>query len=189
MLHNAIMATVVLAILGCGLAGGVFFAFSTLVMRGLRDLPQAEGVRAMNAINAWVARPAFKWLLFGTGLICGLVAIAAIVRLSGHAPSVWREYVVLTAVGVYLLGAILATLERSQPLNRALAAVDEASDAMVWRVYLREWVTWNHVRAVACIAACALFAVALWPQMPGAEPNSPGWPEGCVSCVISLIES
>jgi len=184
MLHNTIIATVVLAILGCGIAGGVFFAFSTLVMRGLQDLPPAEGIRAMNAINTWVAKPVFKWLLFGTGLVCGLVAVAAIARLLDDPPTAWREYLALTAGAVYLLGAVLATLERSQPLNRALAAVDKASDAMVWRVYLREWVTWNHVRAAACIAACVLFVAALWPQMPGVRSNTPGWPEDCVSCAV-----
>jgi uncharacterized membrane protein len=118
MLHNTIIATVVLAILGCGIAGGVFFAFSTLVMRGLQDLPPAEGIRAMNAINTWVAKPVFKWLLFGTGLVCGLVAVAAIARLLDDPPTAWREYLALTAGAVYLLGAVLATLERRRRWTR-----------------------------------------------------------------------
>ena len=41
-----------IAALGCGLAAGVFFAFSSFVMQGLKDLPAADGIKAMMAVEA-----------------------------------------------------------------------------------------------------------------------------------------
>ncbi len=38
--------------LGCGLVGGIFFAFSTFVMKALTRLPPAQGIAAMQSINA-----------------------------------------------------------------------------------------------------------------------------------------
>ena len=39
------------AVLGCGLVAGIFFAFSTFVMRALGRRPAGEGIAAMQAIN------------------------------------------------------------------------------------------------------------------------------------------
>lgn len=43
------------AALGCGLIAGVFFAFSTFVMKGLARIPTEAGVAAMQSINVTVA--------------------------------------------------------------------------------------------------------------------------------------
>jgi uncharacterized membrane protein len=37
--------------LGCGLAAGVFYAFSTFVMKALARLPAAQGFAAMQSIS------------------------------------------------------------------------------------------------------------------------------------------
>lgn len=49
------------------------------------------------------------------------------------------------------------------PRNNALAAADPSSadGARLWRRYLREWTTWNHVRTTAALAAAAAFTLAL----------------------------
>ena len=49
-----------MAALGCGLMAGVFFAFSTFVMKALSRIPQGEGI-------AWVAHVA--GFLVGLGLV------------------------------------------------------------------------------------------------------------------------
>ena len=41
----------VIAAVGAGVSGGVFFAFSSFIMKALGRLPAAEGISAMNAIN------------------------------------------------------------------------------------------------------------------------------------------
>ena len=43
------------AALGCAMMSGVFFAFSTFVMKALARLPAEQGVAAMQAINVAAA--------------------------------------------------------------------------------------------------------------------------------------
>ena len=46
-----LFALTLFAALGCGLIAGVFFAFSTFVMKALARLPSGEGMAAMQSIN------------------------------------------------------------------------------------------------------------------------------------------
>ena len=48
-----------LAILGCGMIAGVFFAFSAFVMKALARLPAEQGIAAMQAINVAAVTFAF----------------------------------------------------------------------------------------------------------------------------------
>lgn len=50
---------IVAALLGAALIGGVFFAFSSFIMKALARLPSAEGVAAMQSINAVVLNRSF----------------------------------------------------------------------------------------------------------------------------------
>jgi uncharacterized membrane protein len=62
----------VVAALGCGLNAGVFFAFSSFVMKALARLQSAQGIAAMQSINAVAVTPAFMtalfWQISGTSL-------------------------------------------------------------------------------------------------------------------------
>ncbi len=53
--------------LGCGLVAGVFFAFSTFVMKALDRLPPAQGMTAMQSINVVVINPWFMTAFFRNG--------------------------------------------------------------------------------------------------------------------------
>jgi uncharacterized membrane protein len=49
----------------------VYLAFSTFVMPGLRKLPPAHAISAMNSINkAAPSNPLLTLVLFGTGIVC-----------------------------------------------------------------------------------------------------------------------
>jgi len=61
--------------LGCALVSGVFFAFSTLVMKALSRLPAPQGIAAMQAINRAALTPVFLALFLGTGAACAAVAV------------------------------------------------------------------------------------------------------------------
>src|SRR3954453_3000242 len=58
------------AALGCGLIAGVFFAFSTFVMKALARLPADEGMAAMQSINVVVLNPMFLGVFLGTAALC-----------------------------------------------------------------------------------------------------------------------
>lgn len=152
-----LLVLTVVAALGCGLVGGVFFAFSTFVMRGLARLPAGAGVSAMQSINVNAVRPAFMTALFGTAVVCLAVAAGALVDRGED------SVLLVTASGLYLLGNVAVTGAANVPLNDALAATDpqDPGAARGWEAYVRSWSRWNHVRTLTAVLASALFLVAL----------------------------
>lgn len=151
-------AATFLAALGSGLMAGLFFAFSTSVMSALGRMPPPAGISAMQSINVTILNPVFFAVFFGTALM-SIVLIAG--ALAG-----WSDMsaAALLAGGVlYLAGCMAVTMVFNVPLNNALAATaaDSAEGAVIWSRYLAEWVPWNHVRTVACLASCAAFIQAL----------------------------
>ena len=60
----------VVCAVGAGVVAGVFFAFSTFVMQGLRRVPASIGVAAMQGINLAAPTPLFMAALLGTGVGC-----------------------------------------------------------------------------------------------------------------------
>ncbi|TPK89029.1 DUF1772 domain-containing protein [Mesorhizobium sp. B2-4-17] len=146
-----------IAAIGAGVVGGVFFAFSNFVMPALARLPAAGGIAAMNSINITVITPTFMTALFGTGLVCLVLIAGAVVGWSQPGSS-W----LLAGALIYLVGNPIVTMVFNVPLNDALAAVDPASSngGAVWTGYLRDWVMWNHVRAVTAIVALGCFIFA-----------------------------
>jgi uncharacterized membrane protein len=147
--------------IGCGLIGGLFFAFSTFVMRALGTIGQVPGILAMNAINSTILRSLFMPIFLATTVAAAALGIVAVVR--------WGDPGAMAMLGAglsYVIGMFGCTMLFNVPLNNALAAVDPASPeaANVWERYLREWTLWNHVRTVASLAAAALSILALEAQ-------------------------
>jgi uncharacterized membrane protein len=146
------------AAVASGLVGGVFFAFSNFVMAALGRLRPSEGAAAMQSINITVINPLFMTALFGTGLLCLVLVVWGLADLD--APSAgW----LIAGGAIYVIGEVVVTGALNVPRNNALARVDPESEegARVWGTYLVEWTRANHLRTVAGLAACALFAVAL----------------------------
>lgn len=144
--------------LGCGLVAGVFFAFSTFVMKALSRLAPAEGIAAMQSINVVVLRSWFMAAFLGTSAVC---AVALIFSLWW-----WRgPGLVFMFAGslFYLVGCFLVTILFSVPRNKALAAVapSGADSARSWAGYVAGWTAWNHVRTASSFAAAVLFSIAL----------------------------
>ena len=145
------------AALGCGVIGGVFFAFSIFVMKALARRPPAQGIAAMQSINVVVLNPWFLGVFLGTAIACAALAIWALLA--------WEEpgAAFRLAGGIaYVAGTFGVTMACNVPRNHALASVDpeSAAGAEVWADYLRSWTAWNHVRSLAAIVATALFFAA-----------------------------
>jgi uncharacterized membrane protein len=157
-MDGLVTALTIATAVGCGLNGGVFFAFSSFVMPGLARLRPAEGAAAMQAINVTAVTPVFMTVLFGTGALCVAVIVAGLAALD-ESYGGW-----LVAGGaVYLAGTIVLTMLYHVPRNNALAAVDPATPeaAQLWKRYLTEWTTGNHARAVAGVLAAALLVIGV----------------------------
>jgi len=144
---------VVATAIACAGMGGVFFAFSSFVMRALARLSPAQGIVAMQSINIVAVTPLFMTALFGTAIACVVLAASAVIDWRGVA----NAYVLAGTVS-YLAGAIVVTIIFNVPLNDQLVALDATSaDAMwFWSRYVRRWTAWNHVRALSGFVAAAL---------------------------------
>jgi len=157
-MDNFLFALTLLAALGCGLIAGVFFAFSSFVMKSLARLPAGAGIAAMQSINIVVLRSWFMAAFLGTAAVCVLASVYSLFRL--QEPGV--VYMLIGSV-LYLVGSFLVTIVFNVPRNEALAklAPTDSSSASSWSGYVASWTTWNHVRTLAALAAAASFSVAL----------------------------
>jgi uncharacterized membrane protein len=146
------------AALGAGIMAGIFFAFSVFMMTALGRLPPPQGIAAMQSINTAILNPLFFLVFFGTAVLCLISAIGAIVEW----PLPAAFYLIAGSV-LYLVGALLVTMQWNVPLNLALnrSNPESAEAALLWLRFLRVWTAWNHVRTVASLAAMAAFILAL----------------------------
>lgn len=144
---------VICTAIACAAMGGVFFAFSSFVMQGLKALAPAHGITAMQSINVTAVTPVFMIALFGTAAACIAVLLSAAIE--------WRDTASGYLIGgslSYLTGTIGVTIAFNVPLNNALVAADSSSgDAVtLWMKYVRSWTAWNHVRTLSALVAAAL---------------------------------
>jgi uncharacterized membrane protein len=153
-----LIALALVACIGAGTIGGVFFAFSMFVMKALAQLPASQGVGAMQRINVVVLNPLFLGVFIATALLSAACVIASFFPWS--AP---RSPLLLAAGLLYLVGSFFVTHAFNVPMNERLARLSaESSDsATYWLIYVREWSRWNHVRTAASIASAVCSAAAL----------------------------
>ena len=85
MVDRLLFALTLFSAPGCGLIGGVLFAFSSFVMNALARLPAAQGIAAMQSINVVVINPLFMTAFLGTAAACVLPAV------SSHSPKALRH--------------------------------------------------------------------------------------------------
>lgn len=154
-------ALTVLSAVGCGVIAGVFFAFSTSVMRSLAKLPHPHGLRAMQYINVVILNPLFLGSFLGTGISCLFLFLLTILGGGKETPgSPW----IFAGSVLHLLGSFLVTVVCNVPWNNQLARVEPETHAseLVWRRYLSVWTRWNHVRTAASLAAAVCFSIAAY---------------------------
>ncbi len=147
-----------MALLGSALVGGIFFAFSSFIMKALAGVPSAEGIGAMQSINVVVLNASFLGAFMGTAVLSLLAG--------GLALAGWGRPSALFFLGgaiCYLVGTFLVTALRNVPLNDQLAAVSATDPGArdVWKLYLDRWTMWNHVRTAAALAAALLYILGL----------------------------
>ena len=144
------------AALGSGLAGGVFFAFSSFVMPALRRLPSGQDIAAMQSINRQAPTPVFMTLLFGTAALSAGLGVHSLLR-RDEPQAVW-----LGAGSLTYLASIVVTASFHVPRNNSLAVLDPgtAESARYWSTYLSQWTAGNHARTITCAASVVLFTIA-----------------------------
>ncbi|HEX6569758.1 MAG TPA: anthrone oxygenase family protein [Acidimicrobiales bacterium] len=158
MTDDLITAATLIGAVGCGLVGGLMFAFSTSVMPALGRRPAPQGIAAMQAMNSTILNPVFGLVFGGTAIVCAALAVSA--PFTTDQPGAgWRALGAL----LYLIGTFGVTMVVNVPMNDALDAADptSAEGARLWHRYLGRWTAWNHLRTVAATAAATSLAFAL----------------------------
>ncbi len=155
-----VILTTVTAI-GSAAVGGLFYAFSTLVMKGLDRTDPVDAITAMRGINAEAqANAPFLLMFLGSAVLAVALGIVAVTRLGQ--PGSWY----LLAGAVFGIGAAFVTMAFNVPLNNHLDGVDPAGlsvadAASEWQAYLSTWTVWNHVRTATGFVGAALMLTGL----------------------------
>ena len=157
-MSTAIILLLVAALVGAAIVGGVFFAFSSFIMKALARVPSPEGIRAMQSINITVINRSFLGTFFATALssiVLGWIAVVAW-------PSPFAMYVVAGAA-LYLFGTFAVTIFANVPLNNQLADTNptDGEATAVWMSYLDRWTTLNTIRTVAALLAVLMYTLGL----------------------------
>lgn len=148
----------VVALIGSALNAGIFYTFSSFVMPGFARLSPDRGIAAMQAVNITAVRAPFMTVLFGTALLCVVLAVWALTATDSR----YWLFLLVGAV-LYLVGTIGLTMFLHVPLNEALAVIDPAApdSAARWADYQSRWNAWNHLRWLTPLAASVLFTTAV----------------------------
>jgi uncharacterized membrane protein len=136
-----------------GLIAGVFFAFSTFIMKALKRLAPSKGIVAMQNINQAVFNPWFMITFIGTAVI-SLFLILFVLFLE----TIQTGWIILGSL-FYFVGVFLVTGLYNVPLNEKLANAhhSDPKSRELWSFYLVKWTRWNHVRTIAGIGAMLFF--------------------------------
>lgn len=143
----------VLATLLCSLVAGFLFAFSTVVMPGIRSLADRDFIRAFQAIDRVIQNNQPLFLLVWIGSAVALIAATA----AGYAELDRAGRLTIIGVSlVYVLGVQVPTVAVNVPLNNRLQSLEvqslsETELASVRADFEPRWNRWNVIRTVLAI--------------------------------------
>ena len=135
---------------GSAAVGGVYLAFSVMVMPAFRRLPAGEATTAMLEINQRAERGGFIPFFGATLVLAVILAGTAIFEL----PS--------TTAVLYLVGGTLSflsalvTVVANVPLNNRLVR----DGVSFWNQYAARWTRLNTLRALLALGAVGVIASA-----------------------------
>ncbi|MEV0672958.1 anthrone oxygenase family protein [Mycobacterium sp. NPDC050441] len=153
---SPVVALTAAAALGSAASGGIFYVFSTFVMRGLDRTGPVAAITAMRGMNAEANTNApFLLFLLGSALLSLAVGVVALTQIGR--PGSWF----LLAGAIFGVLGVLITMLFNVPLNNHLDQVDLADAAAQWQAYFTTWTAWNHVRTVSGFISAVLLLIGL----------------------------
>src|SRR5262245_48995141 len=158
--HNvvdrAIFVLVAAAALGSGIMAGIFYGFSSFVMKALARIAPEQGVAAMNSMTTAVINPSFMLAFMGTAVVSSILGAMSYFR--------WQQFegkLMLAGALLYLLGSFGVTMAFNQPLNLKLGAMPPSEAVAFWPQYLESWMKWNLLRTAASLLSASIFVWVL----------------------------
>lgn len=162
---DGLVALCQVTLIGYATIGGLFWAFSDVIMRSLARIDDAAAIAAMQSINKTILRAAFMLVFIGLAPVSIAIGVYGLVTLEGA-----TAWFVGGATALYSAGVFGLTAALNVPLNNRLQRLDPTTpeSAAFWRdTYLPRWTTGNSLRAVASLAAAGCLLLAL-PGLAGA---------------------
>lgn len=150
----------VIAAITTSLMAGLFFSYSFSVSPGLKQLPDAEYIAAMQSINRAIQNPVFFVVFFGS-----FISLPIATYLYHTKPVSVQWWLLLIATIIYILGVLGVTIAGNIPLNNSLEkfnvlrSTGEAITAQRLG-FEKQWNSLNLVRTTTSILATILLIVA-----------------------------
>ena len=154
----------ILATLLCSLVAGFLFAFSTVVMPGIKTLNDREFIRAFQVIDGVIQNNQPVFVAVWMGSIVAAVAAAGLGfgQLDGA-----QRLLLISAPIIYILGVQLSTFTINVPLNNQLQslnvdAMDEEALKTARMDFEPGWNRWNLIRTPFAGLASVLLMILLF---------------------------
>lgn len=153
--------TLGLSTLLCSLVAGLVFAFTIVVMPGIKNLNDYEYLRVFKGIDTVIqnSQPIFVFVWLGSILTLITTAILGTVQLDGV-----DRLVLLVAFAAYVFGVQLPTFIVNVPLNNLLQLQDlnNMTELALHEARMNfevRWIQWNTIRTLFGILSSGLLIV------------------------------
>jgi uncharacterized membrane protein len=140
----------VLATFLSSIVAGFLFAFSVVVMAGIKKLDNRGFIRAFQAMDGIIQNNQPIFVLVWIGSVLALIVAAALGV--GHL-EVTERWLLIASTVAYLVGVQLPTFTINIPLNNRLQslkvdAMDESAQQTAREAFEGRWNRWNAIRTV-----------------------------------------
>ena len=154
----------ILAAFLCSLVAGFLFAFTFVVMPGIRSLNDREFIRAFQVMDGIIQDNQPTFVLVWVGSVVALVtsAVLGFEQLDGAG-----RLLMSFAALAYLVGVQLPTVTINIPLNNKLQTLDldamnETTRKAARKDFEPRWNRWNSIRTAFASLASALLMILLF---------------------------
>ncbi len=154
----------ILAAFLCSLVAGFLFAFTFVVMPGIRSLNDREFIRAFQVMDGIIQDNQSTFVLVWVGSVVALVtsAVLGFGKLDGAG-----RLLMSFAALAYLVGVQLPTVTINIPLNNKLQTLDldamnETTRKAARKDFEPRWNRWNSIRTAFASLASALLMILLF---------------------------
>jgi uncharacterized membrane protein len=136
--------------LGAAAVGGIYLAFSLMVMPALARLTAAQATATMQEINRRAGQGVFIVVFLGSALLAVALSLVEVFVLPGETAAL------LLAGAALSFSSAVVTVVGNVPLNNRL----ERDGVAFWPQYLPRWTALNTVRALLALAAVGVIVAA-----------------------------
>jgi uncharacterized membrane protein len=147
----------------CTLVAGLLFAFAVVVMPGIRNLSDAEFIRAFQAMDRIIQnnQPIFILVWVGSAVFLIATAVLGFGQLDGT-----DLLLLIFAALTYLLGVQIPTVIINIPLNNELQTLNvdslsENAQKLARQEFESRWNKWNLIRTILSSLASAILIILL----------------------------